>query len=239
MKKPHAFCGLFYGSEYLREAVGAVSPYVEKVHLLYTSKPSFGQSTELTNPDTFEILKERVDPFGDQIVWHHGTWRSEGEQHQSIFPKLPDVETFVRFDSDEVWNEADLSRCIEEAQVSNAKHFPVRGFSHFWRSFSFACTDVWNPLRIIKPRGNGEQTLEGKIYHFGYGQSSKMVQFKFSVSVHKPELRPEWWQDIFLANRREDCHPTCLNWWRAEPFDKTTVPASLKAHANYSLDLIP
>lgn len=232
-----AYCGLHYGAEYLGQAAAAVAPFVDEIHLVYTHQPSFGQAAEQANPDSLEALTASVQGLGNQIVWHHGKWGSEGAQHSYIFEQVP-ADLYVRFDSDEIWG-PNLKDCIEEVKQRPEKTYGAN-FLHFWRAFDRVCVDVWHPTRIHKPQGTGHADLEQSlIYHFGYAQRTAVIQYKLGVSVHKPEFRAGWWENTYLANRQTDIHPVVIeNWWTAKPFDKTQLPELLKTHPNYDKAII-
>jgi len=104
----------------------------------------------------------------------------------------------------------------------------------------WAWTDCWPPVRLIKPTGKPGQNavVKGRVFHLSYAEPEEIVKFKWSVSGHKRELRSEWMEDIFLANRRTDCHPTTKLWWNAIPFDKSTMPDCLKSHENFHKEII-
>lgn len=233
-----AYIPLLYGASYLREAAMSVAPHVDKIHVLYTKSPSFGHGTTLQNPDTEEMLRERIEPLGKQVEWHTGNWRSEEQHRNAIFSIAPDATTILPLDSDEVWSEDDLVRCIDIAERSEGRNFLIQGWHHFWRSFGYSCQDVWAPVRIIRPQGRGDVILRGLIYHFGYCITPELMRFKISCHGHHDEWRKNWFEDKFLANAKEDVHPTCLNWWNAEPFDKTTLPNLLKENPNYWKEVI-
>ncbi len=152
----------------------------------------------------------------------------------------PNADLIVRVDSDEAWEASALQSCVEQALKSPARNFLIKGFDHFWRSFDWVCRDPWAPVRLIRPKGHGDQILEGKIFHCGYCQSEKIVKFKLGCHGHKSELRPGWFEEIFLAfpERLTDLHPVVFNWWNAERFDKTSLPDTLKTHVNYSKEVV-
>ena len=233
-----AYCPVHYGSTYFREAIESVAPHVEKVFILYTRTPSFGHGTSVRCPESEEQLRACTESFGNLVQWHVGSWNAENQHRNTIFRLCPEADTVLPFDSDEIWKPDDLVRCIAEAEQSPARNFLIQGWFHFWRSFDYACSDVWAPVRIIRPKGIGDTTLQGCVYHFGYAIPENLMLYKWMIHGHLRELRPEWMKDVFLANRKTDCHPTTRNWWNAMPFDKTTLPDSLKAHANYGKELI-
>lgn len=238
MPKTVAYCALHYGKDYLPAAIGAVAPHVEEVWMLYTPSPSYGHAATAPCPESREALREVAMSFAN-VRWADGLYRGEGEHRAAIARHAPDAETIVVFDADEVWEETSLLSALAAAREGKARRYGIQGFVHFWRSFSWACRDVWTPIRIVCPRApNVETQIPGTIYHFGYAQSEALTRYKWDCHGHKSELRPEWLSEKFLANAKTDIHPTTRNWWTAEPFDKRTLPASLRTHPFYDLEVI-
>lgn len=240
MSKTIAFCPLFYGASYFKEAADSVAPHADLIHVLYTRQPSFGHRTTLRNPDSEESLRACVEHLGDQVEWHIGQWGSEGQHRDAIMAIAPDADIILPFDSDEIWSQTDIVRCIEEAKASTARNFLIQGWFHFWRSLGWANSDTWAPVRIIRPRGHGDATLHGTVFHCGYAISPELVAFKQSCHGHKSEWRPRWFEDIFMAwpERKTDLHPTTKLWWNALPFRADELPQCLREHPNFGKEVI-
>jgi hypothetical protein len=235
-----AYCPCHYGSAYFKQAVETVAPFADRVIILYTAQPSFGFQANSACPDTEAVVRACCDGVGPKLEWHCGNWPTEGAHRDTIFRLAPDAELILPFDSDEVWDADALAACIDHARGSTARTFRIQGWFHFWRSFDWCCRDVWAPVRIIKPGGVDSAELQGRVYHFGYAQPEATIRYKMSIHGHKNELRLRWFEDIFMRwpERNTDLHPTTLNWWNAEPFDKRTLPKVLHDHPFYSLDVI-
>jgi hypothetical protein len=236
--KVSAYCPLLYGREYLRQAIDSVADFADKILILYTDRPSYGHDTDLPNPDSEESLRACVEHLGSRVTWHRGSWNNEGDHRNTAISMLDGSDLILPFDSDEIWQQKSLARCIEIAKRSNARNFLIQGWYHFWRSLHWACQDVWGPVRIIKPHGIGDETLHGTIFHCGYSQAVETIRYKMSCHGHHNEIRPEWFDKIFLPNRREDCHPVVKFWWNAKPLDPSLLPQSLKDHPNFGKLLI-
>ncbi len=228
---------LHYGAEYLRQAVQSVAPHVNRIVALYTPRPSYGHATAEACPETEEQLRACFDGF--PVEWHRGEFGSEGEHRNAGYALCGGASLIVQCDADEVWEGEDLLRCIRAAQFSPAGQFQITQFVHFWRSFDWACRDVWAPTRLIKPGMHGKQAFKGRVYHMGYCQSEMITRYKWLIHGHLNELRPGWFENIFLdPTRKHDLHPVVKDWWTAEKFDKQTLPDCLKSHPNFELDLV-
>jgi hypothetical protein len=93
----------------------------------------------------------------------------------------------------------------------------------------------------INANNMDEETITGKIYHFGYAQSDKIMNYKFEIHGHKNEIKSGWLQNTYF-NWTPDTrllHPTSNDIWiAAESFDKTNMPECLKNHPNYNKEII-
>ncbi|HSZ58539.1 MAG TPA: hypothetical protein VK797_22925 [Tepidisphaeraceae bacterium] len=246
------FFPLHYGKAYLREAVEALAPCVDRIVVVYAPRPSYGQAGDLPNPDSEEELRACFDPpycSAGQLDWHRGDFPHEGLHRQAGYDLCREAgaDLVVQCDGDEVWDTEALARAIARALESPAAIFPIRGPSwiHFWRSFAWCCRDVWTPTRLLRPDrcgpGAPQEILDGRIYHFGYAVPEALMRYKWSCHGHKSELRPGWIEDIFCKwpERKKDVHPCVYDWWNVEPFAKDTLPDSLKRHPWYELEVIP
>jgi hypothetical protein len=242
-----AYIPLHYGAEYLRQAAEAVEPFVDKLIVAYTPHPSYGQpGGNVANPDSEEKLRACCDGIGAKLEWMPliGS-HAEGDHRGVATERCRELgaDLILPVDADEVWNQPALESHLKLAADAPISRYLVQGFVHFWRSFDWCCRDVWAPVRIIKPAGEGETTIGGlgdAIYHFGYAQSEQITRYKWTIHGHQNELRPEWLNDIFCAwpQRKTDLHPVVKDWWTAEPFDKSKLPAALRTHPYFDLEVI-
>lgn len=242
-----AYCPLHYGKEYLKEALESVSPMADRIVVLYTPKPSFGFRTDQPSPDSEEELRACCDSVKSKLTWVSAQWYTEGQHRDAIFNLCPEADLILPIDSDEVWTPDALQSCLRVATASGtpvARNYLIGGWRHYWRSLHWACTDVWQPVRIINPKGNGDFSIGAQdgqvaIHHLGYAQSSKTVGYKMSIHGHKNEIRPRWFEDIFgEPNRTRDLHPVVKDWWNAEKVVDESFPQSLRDHPNFGKAVI-
>ena len=115
------------------------------------------------------------------------------------------------------------------------------GYVNFWRSFNHACYDGFTPIRFINLKGdnsNGYGVVPCTVYHFSCAQPKYIMDFKYLIHGHKNELRENWLESIYYGEQMIDVHPTSFGLWNATPFDKNTLPESLKQHPNFSKERI-
>jgi hypothetical protein len=85
-----------------------------------------------------------------------------------------------------------------------------------------------------------EVSINGTIYHFGYAQSKKIMDYKFDIHGHKNEIKKGWLENTYYGWEpgKINLHPTCDVWQEARPFDKNILPEILKLHPNFNKDII-
>jgi len=235
-----AFTPLHYGKHYLKWAVEAVAPFVDKHIILYTSQPSYcyecNQVPGAVCPDTEEELRACVEGFS-HVEWHSGRWNSESTHRMEVYKYVDKENTDILLpvDADEVWHPYALQECLEKLK----EHPPinlwrVKGFQHLWRSFFWRCTDVLAPVRIIDLRTNsGDWSIDGKVFHFGYAETFDVMRYKWSVHGHQTELRPGWLEEKYIGwePRIGDVHPTNeKDWWMPKNWIPSDMPRLLDDH---------
>lgn len=243
-----AYYALHYGAEYLAYSIRSIYPAVDEILILYTQKPSHGQSTTLCNPEGLMDLMKALDHAGDphsKINFSSGVWRTEGEHRDfGVRSALARGASLVlAVDADEVWDTDTLRAALEGANKSDALLFRVP-FLHFWRSFRWICRDAMMPTRILKDIVGKEDYLYpgDPVYHFGYAQKPGIVRYKADIHGHKGEWRPGWFEEKFLGwkpgNGVEDVHPTCVGIWNPAPFCRHHLPVVMQTHPYFDREVI-
>lgn len=238
-----AYIPLHYSGSYLSESIKSIHNHVDRILIFYSPKPSFGHGTNILHPENMEDIKQMALNTSNKVEWIERQAGTEGEQTNYIYEYSSGYDLILRADSDEVWEEEDLKRCLIQAHTSNERNYGIAGFVNFFRSFNTACFDHFTPIRIIKPSGiaRTEKVLNGTIYHFSTAQTETLTEYKISIHGHKNEIRPEWFEHVFLkfeAGITKDLHLTSHNLWEGIPFDKKSMPDILKSHPFYLLDKI-
>lgn len=237
------YAPILYGKDYLRESLLSVVNHVDKFVVLYTPIPSYGFGTDAVCPDTEEeLLKIAQEVLGDKLIWHHGGWGQEGAHRGEIFRYSGGYDGILAIDADEVYDQETLPKAIELALQCKQMYVGFGGYINFWRSFNHACYDSFTPIRFINLRGEPTQFGNGvvpcTVYHFSCAQSEAVMRFKLLVHGHKNEIRPNWLEEIYFGTQMEDVHLTSYGLWNATPFDKNTLPQSLKDHPNFNKERI-
>jgi hypothetical protein len=245
MSKILAYVSCHYGKDYLGYAIRSIYPFVDKILILYTPKPSYGHHTELVNPDNEKDIRLAAFKFGDpdhKIKWMEGQYGNEG-QHRHVateYAQNMGYDTVMALDYDEIWDHESIRSAIQYVINSDKKIFRVP-MIHFWRSFNYVCRDLAQPVRFTKLSGEGDAyvPLETPVYHFGYAIPTDLLAYKSSIHGHKDEWRENWFNEVWLADRRTDVHPTCeQDFWTPEDFDKRKLPKFMRKHPFYNLEVI-
>ena len=239
-----AYYALHYGSDYLGWSIKSIYDQVDKIHISHTDRPSYGHVGGMKNPDTKEKMLESAHRFGDpqnKIIWDNGYWTSEGAHRDSVVNKYSNADAVLVVDADEIWDEKVLEKALRMGAEAKSKRCLIRMLT-FWKSFSWVCADEMMPVRLIYPkRTNNDVTyLEGRVFHFGYARDELSTEYKISCHGHKSEWRHDWITRFknWPASGNKDLHPTCVDTWSCEPYDKSQLPEFMKTHPYYDLEVI-
>lgn len=239
-----ALTRLHYGADYLDAVIRSSEPFAEKHVVVYTDKPNFPGEPSIPCPDTREQLYEIARIAGGERLH----WIDDPHPGVSVaFQHYRDIEMLLELDADEVIHQdlcADILRSHADEKLT-AKRYRLP-FIHHWRTFRYGCTDGQWPVRLYVPNAEQDEIAwyprtGTYIHHFGYVRRAVDMQYKWDLSLHKSELRPEWWTDIWAAfpERLQDLHPVSNNgFWNAEPFEDGLLPAALVNHQYRYLEVV-
>lgn len=244
---------IHYGLSYLSYALRSISPLVDRSYIFHTSHPSHSHKSTLDNPETREEIMASIpaDEWSKLIWVDTENFWDEGPQRDYAVKTLMNegCDLILNLDYDEFWSLDTLEKSLQHVWDSNNARNNLINFRHMWRSFSYSCIDDGWPVRIIDTRHqSGVSYIPkefGDIWHFGYAITDKILKYKLSCHGHKDEMRPNWYEEKWLAwPPVEDCHPTNgikqngEGWWNPKPYDKTLLPAVLRDHPWYNVDKI-
>lgn len=248
--KISAYTIIHYGIDYLPFAIGQIYNAVDKVHIVYTPKPSHGHTSNLTCPETKADILTSLHHFnsfsGDKIFFHQIEHiKHEGPQRDYAIDvcKRDNPDIIMIVDYDEIWPKETLEKALEFIQKNPAKNYLVN-MTHFWRSFNWVCRDNGWPVRFINPNESGTEyipTSVGDIYHFGYAIRDSLLKYKISIHGHKAEFRKDWLEEKWNNWKPgvTDVHPTNeKDFWTPEPFDKRKLPPLMRNHHFWNREII-
>jgi len=241
--KTMAYYPVHYGKEYFAASIKSIEDQVDRIAVLYTPTPSYGHHTSVQCPESEDEIRSVAEAASPKVEWHRvSSMGNEGQHRGKAFELAKGFDIMLALDTDEVWDPTALEKCIKEAYDGQSWRRNVAGFVHFWRSFDWACYDGFVPARLFNLQRNNkiEETIEGRIYHFGYAQSDRVMNYKFEIHGHKNEIKPGWLQNTYFSWQpgNKNLHPTCDIWGEAQPFDKESMPQCLKEHPNFNKAII-
>lgn len=234
---------LHYGKSYLKEAIQSLSPWVEKIIVLYTQNPSFGHGTTASCPEGREELKAIVESASSKVEWVDTNVGQEGEHRGIIFSYAEGYDGILTVDSDEVLEYNDMAHALKLCWETDKRNIGFGGYVNFWKSFNYACYDGFTPIRFINlHNGSGQGVVPVRVYHFGYAQPDSVMKYKLLIHGHFDEIRPNWYEDIYKAwapeNNFNDLHLTSFGLWNATPYDRFTLPQCLLDHPFFDKEFI-
>jgi hypothetical protein len=238
---------LHYGMEYLEYVIRAIDPFCEEIMIFYTPVPTHNASIGIACPEKEEDLKKIAQSASDKIRWINISGKgihNEGKHRNLIFEYTSGYDLVLNADSDEIWDQSALDKCLKEAIDIDSRYIGIYGFVNFYRSFNYIVTDQFYPIRIhnLKSGNKETKTVNGRVYHFGYAQREEIVKYKIGIHGHRGSWKKNWLKDKFLdfdPLTTTHMHPDSEQVWiNAEKFDKTTLPEMLKSHPYYNLEKI-
>lgn len=239
-----AYYALHYGKEWLYWSMRSIKDYVDDIVVVYSPTPSFGHGTNIPCPDTadqLEILANRFDAHWVDI--HRSHWEGDHRDEAVHICEEKGADVILVVDHDEIWEADMLQKSLEFVMSSSQRNYLVH-MQHYWRSVGWVCYDEAMPCRFIKPTGKGNAYIPreyGNVHHYGYAQSSPLINYKWLIHGHLAELRPTWYQQKFLDWKPGvvDVHPTNHDFWTPEKYDRTQLEDLISDHPYYALDIIP
>jgi len=243
MKVVALYC-LHYGSEWLFWSMRSIKDFVDDIVVVYSPVPSHGHGTEARVPDDRDTLVHLAGRFDAKWTDILGSrWEGEHRDEGASICESIGADIVLVVDHDEIWEPEHLQQSLEFVKETDARDFRIP-FQHYYRSVGWVCHDLAQPVRFHRLADKGLAYVPGKfgkVHHYGYAQSSTLVDYKWKIHGHLGELRPNWYQEKFLdwTPGMLDVHPTNLNFWNPEPFDRTQLVDLISDHPYYSMDIIP
>lgn len=252
MEKNYKILGfqtLHYGAPYLKESLLSVEPYVDKMVISYSAKPSQGFASGDPCPDTADELYE----ICRSVLWHKLIWLqndggfpNEGYHRDMRYNHSEGFDCILSIDSDEIM--VGIPEAIDLFMSKNVQYGGVDGYVNFFRSFDWVLRDGFRPIRLENlHHKNGIQDLSIPltVYHFSTALPEKYMRYKYKNFGHANEIKSNYLDDIFYKWNPDDphavkwLHPTSQTIWeQVEPFDKTTLPEYLKQNQFFNQKLI-
>ena len=234
---------LHYGLDYIGFALRSIYDQVDRIHVVYTPHPSHGTQTTLTPPDSREDLMAAALAVGPKVQWHDVNRFYQEGQHRDYALSLCRGDLVLVVDADEVWKPAELEAALKHAYDTAGSRTWLVNCITLWRSFRWVVRDNMWPIRIHdlrqpKDAGPGYIPQEmAQFYHFGYAVRDQVLKYKMACHGHVGEWRQDWYAtkwDVWPP--QPDSHPTCLDTWFPEPFDRKLLPEVMWGHPFFNVE---
>lgn len=184
-------------------------------------------------PDADVVLVVDADE-----VWSERLVRYATRMHPSRFYEK-NIERF-RVPIIHYWRS--FYRCIlhDPAFPTRIIYPKIRGAEDTLTSITFLGARDWTPPGIAAEIHEETVTMP-PINHFGYAQRPEIVEYKQLTHGHRGEWRRDvdWFNDVFMANRQQDCHPVGSDHWQPEsvnPLDY--MPEFMSQHPYFNREVI-
>lgn len=220
MPKWGALYVVFNDADYIEYSITSLPDSVSEIVVLRTLHPWNGPDVELD--DTSDRIRALRDP---RVTLIEGDWRSdiEGEwlseiKHRSaaldvIREKGCDFSLIV--DGDEVYETARLARAMRAVEADESHDMWRTPLWTYWKSplwridppepsepiFAIRVRESARFTRSRNPEGPSALMRERTpfLHHFSYAKPSEEIREKVGAWGHSHELRPRWWEDVWLA----------------------------------------
>ena len=227
-----AYIPCHYGLSYLEAAITSIHPFVDKILILYSSKPTYGHAGSVTNPDKMSDISKVCHKF-TKIVFQDvtGLGISAENKHRDLaylYAKQQresrsglNFDLVLAVDADEIHDQAYIPELLHAGFLSNYHYHNVRGsqWFHFWKGHKEVNVDGFAPMRLVNLNNNVKNTNHievGRIYHMGYAIKREEMEYKLSCHGHKNEIAGSWYRDKWLNYERgktKFLHPATDAYW--------------------------
>ncbi len=247
------FCGLHYGSEYLRQSLLSIRDHIDSMYIAYSPIPTHGFGTTDPCPDNEkEMFDIAMEVMGTKLIWttFPNGFGAEGAHRNERYKHAANFQLILTIDADEIFEPKEIRAALDFAYNGKERFYGITGYINFFRNFSHCCRDGFAPIRIENTMVSADNMTQNlgcplTIYHFSLCQREETLRYKFKVFGHANEIKPNYLEEKYYAwtpekiNEVTHVHPTSDGIWQiCEKFDKTTLPQILKDHPNYNKDLV-
>ncbi len=216
-----------------------------------TGVPWSGEAVPIDN--TLDLVKAFPDPQAKLRI-REGAWSDEVDERTENLESLKgDVDYYMTLDADEIYSAADLARLKRYiAWRPWVGQFRLR-LNTYWKTNPLYVIDPPEPLRAyVVSRLRPDTQLVGirrtterwrvtvprrvaVLHHFSYARSSDRVYQKLQSTLHRNELVPSWFENVWLRwdedHSLENLHPMHpAEYKRAIPVEIDSLPEVMRDH---------
>lgn len=219
-------CCVYDDPTWLAEMIRSTYDNVAVLLFLVGEKPWNGSATD--NRETIRIIENTPDPAG-KLKLIRGQWTSETEQRNAGLLLLQNLGIPYCFtvDADEIYDPLELESMQRLVLTKPEVGAWYMSWWTYWKSERYRIDppEEFQPLVFLRiGRGkfaehravvaHGHEAIPssvGMCHHMSYARSDEEIARKISTFSHAHEIRPGWFEDIWLRwdsnHALENLHP--------------------------------
>lgn len=204
-----------------------IPDWVETKLVLISKTPWQGEP-EL--PDKTEEIAKSLD--ADVMVYD---WKTEEEQRNAAQEYLFDVDWILVLDPDEYMVKSDWERLRTFLETAEGDAYVCREQVTYYKDGKIEPAEDYKQIVAVRPtvRFVDKRVVDCSwgyapitLHHLSWRRTDAEILKKISHYSHAHELLPNWYQEVWLADKRENVHPlTPESLKRVVPAD---LPSELK-----------
>ena len=182
---------------------------VDEIIVLSSTKPWQG---EITAPD---LTANIAQSLGATVIAY--PWKDETEQRNAGVDYAMDYDWLIVVDPDEFISDKDWVRMYECLEAAEAPAYIVEHQRVFWKHKEVFPHSDYQQLIALRPKevrfvdkrvvNTLYGTLPVDLLHFSWSRTDEEVLSKIQHYSHADELISNWYEEVWLKDRKTNLHP--------------------------------
>jgi glycosyltransferase involved in cell wall biosynthesis len=205
-----AVCTVAYNeAEWIRACILQFKPWIDRHVVLVSSRPWCSAGGR--DDGTARLARES----GAEV--HVEYWQSEAEQRNWGLRLLADYDYVLIVDADELYSQSAIRETLAALARDQDPYFRVAEMQTYWKTPDYVCAPpgAWrSPIVAVSPGRarfrkqrqvellSGDRPPAGRIpvtlHHMSWVKSDIKVREKLETFSHASEIRPGWYENIWL-----------------------------------------
>lgn len=181
---------------------------VQEILALISTKPWQGKINGVDN--TANIARS----LGVSVIEY--PWPDEHSQRNAGLDYLSDYDWIIVLDPDEFISNTDWEALVYSLEKAEAPAYVVQHQRVFWKNKEVFPHSDYQQIIAVKPEVRfvesrvvncvyGEVPVD--LLHFSWARTDDEVKSKIEHYSHAKELIPDWYEKVWLANKKTNLHP--------------------------------
>lgn len=187
-----------------------IPDWVDKKLVLASTKPWQGEE----EPDDGTADKARE--LGAEVIEYY--WPTEEEQRNAGQEYLSDYDWIIVLDPDEYFADIDWEILHDYIKLNPQSYAQVCSVqTTYWKTgFKIDPPEEYRQIILVKPQvkfvdkrvvDQPWSVAPVNLHHMSWARTDKECLSKISHYAHAHELLPNWYEDVWLADKRDNVHP--------------------------------